>query len=244
MTSRVAIVTGASRGIGRYIADALDAAGYLVERGSRATAEITDPRAVERWVAEVLGRHGHLDVLVNNAGVIDTEVSLLDSDPEEWWRTIEVNLRGPYLMTRAVLPAMVGAGHGRIVNLNSGAAYRNGDSATAYNVGKGALARLTAATALNADRGVRAFDLAPGVVRTDMTTAMQAHRGRTEWTEPAAVTELVLALAAGELDDWNGRLVRAGLDTPTSLRERAAAGLRPEARTLGLIPWGPDDPLR
>lgn len=244
MTTAVAVVTGASRGIGRHIAEALAGAGYLVERGSRATAEITDPRAVEGWVADILGRHGRVDVLVNNAGVIDAEVSLLDSDPDEWWRTIEVNLRGPYLMTRAVLPAMVEAGRGRIVNVNSGAAYRNGDSATAYNVGKGALARLTAATALNAPRGVRAFDLAPGVVRTDMTTAMQAHRGRTEWTEPAAVTALVLAIAAGELDDWNGRLVRAGLDTPASLRERAAAGLGADARTLGLIPWGADDPLR
>jgi NAD(P)-dependent dehydrogenase (short-subunit alcohol dehydrogenase family) len=139
---------------------------------------------------------------------------------------------------------MVGAGRGRIVNLNSGAAFRNGDSATAYNIGKGALARLTAATGLNAPRGVMAFDLAPGVVRTDMTTAMEAHRGRTEWTDPAAVTELVLAMAGGELDDWNGRLVRAGLDTPRSLRERGAAGLSPGARTLGLIPWGADDPLR
>jgi NAD(P)-dependent dehydrogenase (short-subunit alcohol dehydrogenase family) len=244
VTTSVAVVTGASRGIGRHIAEALAGAGYLVERGSRATAEITDPRAVEGWVAEILARHGRIDVLVNNAGVIDAEVSLLDSDPDEWWRTIEVNLRGPYLMTRAVLPAMVEAGRGRIVNINSGAAYRNGDSATAYNVGKGALARLTAATGLNAPRGVRAFDLAPGVVRTDMTTAMQAHRGRTEWTEPAAVTELVLALASGELDDWNGRLVRAGLDTPSSLRERAAAGLGADERTLGLIPWGADDPLR
>jgi hypothetical protein len=89
-----------------------------------------------------------------------------------------------------------------------------------------------------------AFDLAPGVIRTDMTTSMQAHSGRTEWTEPSAVTELVLAMAAGELDAWNGRLVRAGLDTPASLHTRAAGGLTPGARTLGLIRWGDDDPLR
>lgn len=244
MTARVAVVTGASRGIGRYIAEALEQSGYVVERGSRATAEVTDRGAVQAWVADILERHRGIDLLVNNAGVIDDEVSLLDSDPDEWWRTIEVNLRGPYLLTRAVLPAMVAAGRGRIVNINTGAAYRNGDSATAYNVGKGALARLTSATALNAGRGVMAFDLAPGVVRTDMTTAMQAHRGRTEWTEPSAVTDLVLAMAAGELDAWNGRLVRAGLDTPASLQERAAAGLSPDARTLGLVRWGEDDPLR
>jgi NAD(P)-dependent dehydrogenase (short-subunit alcohol dehydrogenase family) len=244
VTRRVAVVSGASRGIGRHIAEALEDGGYVVERGSRATAEITDREAVDGWVADILGRHGGIDLLVNNAGVIDAEVSLLDSDPDDWWRTIEVNLRGPYLLTRAVLPTMVAAGRGRIVNINSGAAYRNGDSATAYNVGKGALARLTSAIALQADRGVMAFDLAPGVIRTDMTTSMQAHSGRTEWTEPSAVTELVLAMAAGELDAWNGRLVRAGLDTPASLHTRAAGGLTPGARTLGLIRWGDDDPLR
>jgi NAD(P)-dependent dehydrogenase (short-subunit alcohol dehydrogenase family) len=239
----VAVVTGASRGIGRHLATALEQAGYAVERGSRAVAPVTDRVALERWVADILARRGHVDLLVNNAGVIDTEVSLLESDPEQWWETIEVNLRGPYLMTRALLPHMVSRGSGRIVNINSGAAYRNGDSATAYNVGKGALARLTAATGLNADRGVRAFDLAPGVVRTDMTEAMVAHRDRTEWTEPEVVAELLLALAGGELDAWNGRLVRAGLDTPASLRARADAGLGELDRTLGLIRWGDDDPL-
>jgi len=243
VTDPVAVVTGASRGIGHHLAAALEDAGYAVERGSRAVAPVTDPVAVERWVGEIIGRHGRVDLLVNNAGVIDREVGLLDSDPEQWWETIEVNLRGPYLMTRAVLPHMVAAGAGRIVNINSGAAYRNYDIATAYNVGKGALARLTAATGLNADRGVRAFDLAPGVVRTDMTQAMDAHRDRTEWTEPAVVADLLLAIARGELDDWNGRMVRAGIDTPESLRARAAQGLAESDRTLGLLRWGDDDPL-
>ena len=110
-------------------------------------------------------------------------------------------------------------------------------------MGKGALARLTAATGLNADRGVRAFGLAPGVVRTDMTEAMEAHRDRTEWTEPAVVADLLLAIARGELDEWNGRMVRAGIDTPASLRDRAAEGLAESDRTLGLLRWGDDDPL-
>ncbi len=237
------MVTGASRGIGRHLAAALEQAGYAVERGSRQVAEVTDAEAVQRWVDDVVERHGRIDVLVNNAGVIDAEVSLADSDPGDWWRTVEVNLRGPYLMTRAVLPVMLAAGSGRVINLNSGAAYRNGDRATAYNVSKGALARLTAATSLEAARGVRAFDLAPGVVRTDMTDAMEAHRDRTEWTEPGVVAELLVALARGELDDWNGRLVRAGLDTPSSLREQAQRGLGEWDRMLTLQRWGQDDPL-
>ena len=243
MSTPVAVVTGASRGIGHHLAAALEDAGYAVERGSRAVAPVTDPAAVERWVGEVVGRHGRVDLLVNNAGVIDREVGLLDSDPEQWWETVEVNLRGPYLMTRAVLPHMVAAGSGRVVNISSGAAYRNDDVATAYSVSKGALARLTAVTGLNAGRGVRAFDLAPGVVRTDLAEAMDAHRERTEWTEPAVVADLLLAIARGELDEWNGRLVRAGVDTPASLRARAARGLAESDRTLGLLRWGDDDPL-
>ncbi len=239
--SRVVLVTGASRGIGRHLADAFEQAGYAVERGSSAVAPVTDRAAVERWVGEVVARHGRLDVVVNNAGVIDDEVPLAESDPDQWWRTIEVNVRGPYLVTRAALPALVAAAPGRVLNVNSGAAYRNGDSATAYNVSKGALARLTSALATNP--AVRAFDLAPGVVRTDMTSAMTAHADRTEWTDPADVTDLALALAGGELDEWSGRLVRAGIDTVESLTARAAAGLEEGDRTLTVQRWGSDDPL-
>ena len=82
----------------------------------------------------------------------------------------------------------------------------------------------------------------PGVVRTDMTRGMDAHAGRTEWTDPAEVTELVLALVSGELDAWSGRFVRAGIDTVASLRARADAGLAPDERTL-VLSLGDDDPL-
>jgi NAD(P)-dependent dehydrogenase (short-subunit alcohol dehydrogenase family) len=240
--SRVAVVTGASRGIGAYVADALEKEGYAVERGSRSVAPVTDRAAVESWVADIVERHGRVDLLVNNAGVIDAEVPLADSDPDEWWETVEVNVRGPYLMTRSVLPHLT-PGTGRIVNLNSGAAYRNAGVATAYNVSKGALARLTSQLGLGDDRSALVFDLAPGVVRTDMTESMLMHRGRTEWTSPAEVTGLLLALASGDLDAWSGRLVRAGLDTPESLKARAQQGLGELDRTLGLVPWGDDDPL-
>ena len=81
----VAVVTGASRGIGDHLATALEQAGYAVERGSRSVAQVTDRAAVEQWVADIVARHGRIDLLVNNAGVIDTEVSLLESDPEQWW---------------------------------------------------------------------------------------------------------------------------------------------------------------
>ena len=130
---------------------------------------------------------------------------------------------------------------GRIVNLNSGAAAGD-DVASAYNVSKTALARLTGSTHLAGwARGIRAFDLMPGVVRTDMTESMDAHAGRTEWTDPAEVTDLVLAMVSGELDAWSGRFVRAGIDTVASLG-RAQAGLASDERTL-VLALGESDPL-
>jgi NAD(P)-dependent dehydrogenase (short-subunit alcohol dehydrogenase family) len=243
VSPRVAVVTGASRGIGRHVADALEAAGWVVERGSTAVAPVTDRAAVERWVADVVSRHGRLDLLVNNAGVIDAEVDLFASDPDQWWHTQEVNVLGAYLMTWLVAPHMLAAGGGRIVNVNSGAARRPGADASGYNVSKTALARVTGSTHLAGwARGIRAFDLMPGVVRTDMTASMDAHVGRTAWTDPADVAELVLALVSGELDAWSGRFVRAGLDTVESLRQRAAAGLAPDERTL-VLALGDPDPL-
>ncbi len=239
----VAVVTGASRGIGHAIADALEDAGWIVERGSSTVAPVTDRTAVEAWVAEVVERQGRIDLLVNNAGVVDDEVDLFASDPKQWWHTVEVNLLGAYLMTWAVAPHLVAAGGGRVVNLNSGAGRRASAEATAYSVSKTALARLTGSTHLaGRDRGVLAFDLMPGVVRTDMTEGMDAHVGRTAWTPPEEVTALVLALASGELDAFSGRFVRAGVDTPESLRAMVARGLDTGERTLALRTRD-DDPL-
>lgn len=241
--TRVAIVTGASRGIGRFLADALDEHGWVVERGSSAVADVTRASDVQAWIDDVLARREHIDLLVNNAGVIDAEVRLEESDPDDWWSTVEVNVRGPYLVTRAVLPHLLDRGAGRIINLNSGSGTKPSEVASAYNVSKTALGRITGSAHLSGrGRGVFAFDLAPGIVRTDMTESMPRHDDRTEWTDPAEVTELFLALADGRLDAWSGRMVRAGEDTVAAL-DAATATLRPTSRTVGLLPYGDDDPL-
>ena len=160
-----------------------------------------------------------------------------------WWSVVTTNVRGPFLMTRSVVPRMIAGGGGRIINLNSGAGTAERAELSAYTASKSALARITGSTHLAGwAHGIRAFDLAPGVVRTQMTLSMVLHRGRTQWTEPADVTDLVLALAAGELDAWSGRFVRAGVDTPATLRARARLGLDEGARTLRLRPWGSSDP--
>jgi NAD(P)-dependent dehydrogenase (short-subunit alcohol dehydrogenase family) len=147
-------------------------------------------------------------------------------------------------MTREVVPHMIAAGGGRIINLNSGAGTAERAELSAYSASKSALARITGSThRAGWAHGIRAFDLAPGVVRTQMTLSMELHRGRTQWTEPTDVADLALALASGELDAWSGRFVRAGVDTAATLRDRARFGLDDGARTLRLRSWGSSDPL-
>ncbi|HLT83664.1 MAG TPA: SDR family NAD(P)-dependent oxidoreductase [Phototrophicaceae bacterium] len=255
--ARTALVTGASRGIGRALAVGLAQAGLdvaLLARDARLlegtaeevraagvravalAADVTDGAAVEEAVARAEAELGRIDLLVNNAGVIDPEVPLWEADPERWWSVVETNVRGPFLLARAVVPGMLERGGGRVVDINSGAGTRDGADATAYYVSKTALFRIGGALhEAGFDRGLRSFELAPGVVRTDMTASMRAHEGRSEWTEPADVVELVAALAGGGLDALSGCYVRVGADTPESLRELVARGLGPDERRLRVV---------
>lgn len=268
----VALVTGASRGIGAHLVRALVGAGWRVGALARDAArlaelatevrqaatdpahggavvlpigcDVTDPDQVDTAVERVRTDLGEVDLLVNNAGLNDGEHPLWEGEAQRWWQVLETNVKGPYLLTRAVVPHMIAAGGGRVVNINSGAGVRDYPDMSAYNASKTALCRITSATAgAGAEYQVFAFDLAPGVVRTDMTRAMASHAGRTEWTEPAQVAELLLALASGDLDAFSGRMVRAGADTVADLQARAAQGLSEDARKLRLRPWGDDDPL-
>lgn len=270
--ARTAVVTGAGRGIGRGIALGLAEAGYAVvlvgrtrahlesvatEIGARTgdpgravvvPVELTDGPGVHQAgsvIEDALAQRGGVGLLVNNAGVIErTEAAFADDDVEDVWRVIEVNLRGPLLLTRALLPGMLDRGIGRVVNINSGAGHKASAHHTGYAISKGALSRLT--TLLDAqyrDRGVRSFDLAPGVVRTDMTARMPAHAGRTTWTPVEASVELLLAVGDGQLDALSGRFLRAGSDTVAELATRTYEVLVADARTLRMVPYGPTDPL-
>lgn len=267
---RTALVTGAGRGIGRHLALGLADAGYdvgLVGRtrsrleevaaevqertgGARtvvtAAADLVDVTAVADAVARVeVGLPGGIGLLVNNAGVIERQdLPFAQDDVEDIWRVVETNVRGPLLVTHAVLPGMLARGGGRVLNLNSGSGYRALPSYTGYAISKGALARLTTLLVRqHGDQGIRALDLAPGVVETDMSRSMRRYEGRSEWTDPADVVALAVAFADGELDALTGRFVRAGADTVAWLREHAAQIVAADARTLRVTPLTPDDPL-
>nr|WP_276319528.1 SDR family oxidoreductase [Cellulomonas endophytica] len=151
------------------------------------------------------------------------------------WRFVEANVRGPMLVTHAVLPAMLARGGGRVLDVNSGSGHRRQAQYTGYAISKGALSRLTSLLDHQyRDRGLRTLDLAPGVVRTDMTAGMPLHDDRRDWTSVEEVAELVRAFGDGELDELSGRFVRAGVDTPASLRASIDRVVAEDLRVLRL----------
>ena len=262
--SGVALITGASAGIGRHLAEGLAARGMAVAGLARTpdrlaaamdevaaatggrtlavAADVTDRAAVESAVARVADELGPIDLLVNNAGRMDPdEVPVWEADPDEWWAVVESHIRGGLLPVRAVVGGMVARRRGRVVSLASGLSTRGGRLYSAYSVGKTGLMRLTETLAAGLEgTGVHAFDVAPGVVRTAMSTSMSIHDDRTDWTDPADVVALVAAIAAGELDQWSGRFLHAGSDDLATLRRTRPEGA---VRQLRMRPYGEDDPV-
>ena len=196
LAGKIIIVTGASRGIGAasslalaregativcaardgklagQVAHAIVAAGGVA---SAHTCDVSDYASCAALVAETIARFGRVDVLVNNAGVIEPIASVAESDPAIWARNIEINLTGAYYGIRAVLPHMIAHGGGTIINLSSGAAIRPLDGWSAYCSGKAGVHMLTRAVALeNADKGIRIFGFQPGTTDTDMQVAIRA----------------------------------------------------------------------
>ena len=166
LTGKTAVITGAGRGIGRAIALAYAKAGAdiaICARSSGALDEvkdqieaigqaciampldITDSEAVTRFCHDVISHYGKVDILVNNAGAYIDRGAFAQSDPDEWWRTIEVNVRGPYQMTRHLVSAMPEGA--KIINMNSGKGYSAGQNSSSYHVSKAALKMFTEALA-------------------------------------------------------------------------------------------------
>ena len=206
LTDKVAMVTGGNRGIGLAISHCLARYGAHVVLVNRDTAsgqhtaemlqaehgvqaivigaDVSDPQQIEQCVQNTLAAFGHIDILINNAGVINRE-SIGDATVEDWDWLIDINLRAPWLLARAVGPHMMARGSGKVVMITSVHAGTGVPKRTIYATSKGGLSQLTRTLAVEwAPHNIQVNAVGPGITRTDMIE-------RLEKDNPAAFQELL-----------------------------------------------------
>jgi NAD(P)-dependent dehydrogenase (short-subunit alcohol dehydrogenase family) len=222
LTGTVVLVSGGDRGLGRLLAGTLGRAGATVAllarsrdelddtvaeversggKAAAVTADITDEAATTAAVAELRQTCGPIDVLINNAGVHGPTGPMWEVDPAEWWRTLEVNLRGAYTLSRIVLPHMVAAKHGRILNISNNAGTYRWPLVSAYATSKAALVKLTENLAVETKRhGVSVLSVDPGMLPFGLTAPAPGYGA-----DPDRAARLILQLASGRGDRLSGR---------------------------------------
>lgn len=255
MNQPTAIVTGGTRGIGLAIVQKLISAGYNVATLARSEAtseeftelldtgrlyfllgDITDSSARETLVDETIARYGQIDLLCNNAGTGPaTRLDILEMPLESYDRVMDVNLRGPLLLTQQVAKLMIentprnpGGQRGIIVNTGSASATMVSTNRGEYCISKAGVSMATKLFAIRlAEYGIPVYEVSPGIIRTEMTKVVTAKYDKyiledgncpiARWGEPEDVAEAVMVLAEGRLKYSTGDMiyVDGGMRIPT-----------------------------
>lgn len=231
MTGKTVMITGASRGIGAEAARVFAAAGAnvaLLARGQSAIADLAGeigakaiaiPCNVARYtdvaaaVSTTQAAFGGLDVLINNAGVIEPISHLADADPDAWGEVIDVNLKGVFNGMHAVLPGMRAAGGGSILTISSGAAHGPVEAWSHYCASKAAVHMLNRCLDKEeAGHGIRAIGLSPGTVATQMQREIKSSGinpvSQLDWEDhipPDWPARALLWMCSPEADAWCGQ---------------------------------------
>jgi NAD(P)-dependent dehydrogenase (short-subunit alcohol dehydrogenase family) len=278
LSGRVALVTGGGRGVGRLLARTLAEAGAavaLIARSSdelattveqiqdaggvavAASADVTDETGVTAALAQLRAQLGPVDVLINNAGINGPMGVLWETEQAEWWRTLEVNLGGAFVLTRMLLPDMIDAGRGRIINITSNAGVYRWPLVSAYVTSKAALIKLTETLAAETVKhGVSVFSVDPGLLPIGLSDAALMSTAQPDTPEgrvfgwirgqlktgrgadPARAAQLILELASGRGDCLSGRHLTVA-DDLDALLGRSDEIRRSDLHTLRLVTGAP-----
>ncbi len=231
LRDQVALITGASRGLGRALAVEFARQGASLVINSRVNsvealretealvrtlnapvlsvvADVSDRADVERLTGEALARFGRVDVLVNNASALGPTPMpfLADTSIEEFKDVLRTNVTGPFMLTRALVGQMLARGNGSIINVSSDAGAVGYPTWGAYGVSKAALDHLTRVWAAELEgTGVRINSVDPGDMDTAMKRASEPDGDASQWAKPETVTQVFVYLASKEAAQVNGK---------------------------------------
>jgi 3-oxoacyl-[acyl-carrier protein] reductase len=237
LSGKIALVTGASRGIGRETSIMLAKAGAKVvinynksqekadevkkeieSSGGEAAifqADVSSPEEVKALFDFIRDTYSTLDILVNNAGTIKDNL-LLSMKLKEWDKVLDTNLRGAFLCTQQAAELMMAAHAGKVVNVSSIGAIRGGRGQTNYASAKGGLISFTTACAVElAGKGIQVNAVLPGMIVTDMSSRVRKRAGDTilekipasRFGEPSDIAKLIVFLASGNADYITGQAI-------------------------------------
>ena len=236
LSGRIALVTGANRGLGQAIALALAQAGADIATVSTGSADSTGDQVralgrrflalqadlstlepIARIVGDTTAQLGGIDILVNNAGVI-RRADAVDFSEADWDEVIDVNLKSAFFLSQAVGRGMIAAGRGKIINIASMLSFQGGIRVPSYTASKSGLAGITRLLANEwAAKGINVNAIAPGYMRTDNTAQLRADVARNRsileripaarWGEPGDIGGAAIFLASAASDYVNGAIL-------------------------------------